>query len=78
MNKLLTDLLARECTKKVVFDIFEEVELKIIAINRRKRNNKIICHNSTLDEVLDIIKPSNKRNTNNDLKGSSLFYVLFI
>ena len=52
VNKLLNDILAKGSTKKVVFEIFEEVELKIIETNRIKRNNKIICHTTVLEEVL--------------------------
>ena len=52
LNKLLNDLLARGHPKKVIFEIFEEVELEIIEINRRKRNNKSTVHKSTLKEAL--------------------------
>ena len=65
VNKLINDLLARAHTKKVVSETFEEVELKIIEINKRKWNDKILSQNSTLKEVSETIKPGNWRNSLN-------------
>ena len=62
---------------QVLFETFKEAEFKIIKTNKRKRNNKIMCCNSTLEEALEIIKPSNKRNTNKDVKGTMILHTTY-
>ena len=52
--------------------MFEKAKLKIIEINKRKRNNQNIGHESTLEEVIESVKPSNKRNTNKYMTGKAL------
>ena len=42
VNRLFNDLLDRGHNKNIFFDIFEEVELKLIEINKRINNNKIM------------------------------------
>ena len=48
VNKLFNDLLARGCTKKGIVDVFEEVELKMLEINKRNANDKNINNKLTL------------------------------
>ena len=45
---MLNNLLERRHTKKELSEIFEETELKIIEINRKKKITKHTCHNSIL------------------------------
>ena len=56
--------------------MFDEAEMKIMEINRRKRNNKNICHSSTLDEALEVAKPSDGRNTNKDMMSAVLSHPI--
>ena len=69
VNTLFNDLLARGCTKKRIVDMFEEADLKIIEINKRKANDKNMNNELTLEEILESMKPRNKTNMNRCMKG---------
>ena len=53
LNRLLNDLLERGHNKNKFSKIFEEAELKLIAINKRRKNNKSMTCESSLEEGLD-------------------------
>ena len=74
VNKLFNDLLARFYTKKGIVDTFEEAELKIMEINKRKANNRNMNNKLTSEEVLKSIKPMKKTNINRDMKGIVLLH----
>ena len=61
-------------TEKGIVHAFEGEELRIIEINKRKRNNQNIGHKSTLEEVIESVKPSNKRNAHKNMKGTVLLH----
>ena len=49
-------------------DTFEEVESKIIEINKRRSNARNMNNKPTLEEVLENINPRNKTNENKHMK----------
>ena len=55
-------------------EIFEEVELKLIEINKRRKNRKSMTCDSSLEEVLESIKPSNKKNKNEYINEPKPFH----
>ena len=52
VNKLLNGLLKRGCDKNNVFDMFKEVEFKLMQTNKRRKNNKSMTCESSLEEAL--------------------------
>ena len=55
VNELFNYILARGCTNKGIVYAFEEADLKIMEIDKRRRNNQNIGHKSTLEEVIKSI-----------------------
>ena len=54
--------------------MFEEEELKIMEINKRKANNRNINNKLRLEEVLESMKPRNKTNVNRDMERIVLLH----
>ena len=77
MNKLLNNLLERGCNQKKVSDAFKEAELKLMEINKRRRNNKNMSHKISVEGRLEIIKLGNKTNDNRHVNGSTLLCPTF-
>ena len=56
------------------FEMFEEAELKLIEINKKRKNSKSITCTSSLEEVLELIKPSDKKIKNKDINVTILLH----
>ena len=57
--------------------MLKEAEFKLIEMNKRRKNNKNIDCEKSLEETLEIIKLSNKISKNKDMSGTMLLHPTF-
>ena len=76
-NRLLDDLLTRAHNNDKVFYNFEEVELKLMEIDKKRNNKKNMTCESSSEEVLEAMKPRNKNRVIKDMNGITIWYPTF-
>ena len=52
--------------------MFKEDELKLMEMNKRRRNNKNLAYVTSLEETLEIIKPGNNENNKKYVNGKMI------
>ena len=74
-NKILNDLLERGHNQTKSFDMFKEAEIKLMEMNKERNNNKNITKRTSIEETLELIKPSKKVKTTKTWMGQ-YYYIL--